>query len=65
MPIDNYIMLIFPQHIRQDCGSLVWGVEGIFAGVAIANSISGILAWVWFKRILKQCQATEENYERR
>jgi len=47
------------------CGSLVWGVEGIFAGVAIANSISGILAWVWFKRILKQCQATEENYERR
>jgi putative MATE family efflux protein len=47
------------------CGSLVWGVEGIFAGVAIANSLSGILAWVWFKRVLKQFQATEENYERR
>ncbi len=31
--------------------SLVWGVTGIFIGVSLANILSGVFAWVWFKRL--------------
>ncbi len=31
--------------------SLAWGVTGIFIGVTLANIVSGVFAWVWFKRL--------------
>ncbi len=31
-------------------GSLMWGVNGVFAGVAVANAFSGVMAWVWIRR---------------
>ena len=35
-------------------GSLAWGVYGVFAGVAIANMLSGVLAWVWIRRYCRR-----------
>lgn len=35
-------------------GSLTWGVNGVFIGVAAANAMSGILAWWWFRRVLRR-----------
>jgi len=31
-------------------GSMIWGVIGVFAGISIANILSGMLAWVLFRR---------------
>jgi Na+-driven multidrug efflux pump len=30
-------------------GSMLWGVNGVFAGISLANILSGIMAWSWFK----------------
>ncbi len=34
------------------CGSRLWGVYGIYAGIATATWLSGLLALVWFGRTL-------------
>lgn len=31
-----------------------WGVAGIFAGAALANIVSGVLAWLWFRRVCRR-----------
>jgi Na+-driven multidrug efflux pump len=34
--------------------SIWWGVPGMFAGAALANAISGAMAWIWFRRICRR-----------
>ena len=29
--------------------SLIWGIHGVFAGAALANILSGLMAWTWLK----------------
>lgn len=31
--------------------SLWWGPAGVFTGAAVANIISGLIAWAWFRRV--------------
>jgi Na+-driven multidrug efflux pump len=31
-----------------------WGVAGIFAGAALANIMSGAVAWLWFRRVCRR-----------
>ncbi len=31
-----------------------WGPAGIFAGAALANIISAVIAWSWFRRICRR-----------
>ena len=42
-------------------GMELYGFKGIFAGVSLANLFAGIVAWVWFNRIMKneRCRQTE------
>ena len=40
--------------------SLLWGVGGVFAGAALANVLSGILAWIWLKH---HCAAGRNTYK--
>jgi len=34
-------------------GGRIAGVPGIFAGLAIANLLSAVLAWWWFRRAVR------------
>ena len=42
-------------------GSLSWGVNGVFAGVAVANAVSGVMAWVWIRRHFRRQFAMESE----
>lgn len=51
-------------------GMEFYGVKGIFAGVSLANLFAGIVAWVWFSRIIKtersrqvECACSQENVD--
>jgi len=35
-----------------------WGPAGVFAGAALANIISGVVAWSWFRRICRRYPAS-------
>ena len=34
-------------------GAALAGVPGLFTGVAVANVIAGMVAYVWFQRVIK------------
>lgn len=34
--------------------SRIWGVNGVFVGVAVANTLSGLMAWSWFRYHCRQ-----------
>jgi len=36
-----------------------WGPAGVFTGAAIANCISGLIAWTWFRRVCRAYPATD------
>lgn len=31
-----------------------WGVAGVFIGAALANIVSGVAAWLWFRRVCRR-----------
>lgn len=35
-----------------------WGPAGVFAGAALANIISGVVAWSWFRRVCRRYPAS-------
>jgi Na+-driven multidrug efflux pump len=44
-------------------GSVLFGLAGLFGGAAIANLLSGVLAFVWFERRIsrKKARANQEQ----
>ncbi|MDD5727839.1 MAG: MATE family efflux transporter, partial [Victivallales bacterium] len=34
-------------------GTTFYGLDGIFVGLSLANLFNGIIAWIWFRRLMK------------
>jgi Na+-driven multidrug efflux pump len=42
-----------------------WDEAGVFAGAALANALSGVLAWWWFRRLLRRSAVSTPARSRR
>lgn len=56
--LNSVRMLGFYIPLVWGCGT-IWGLPGFFGGIALANTVSGILCWVLFLRIRRRSDNPE------